>query len=90
MFQTTPPRQIIQLSWSPKSPLSPVSKRLCRRREIKDTSILCPFEQVESSLQSFASDCLSLDTLHNEEKKCQSSDYQRSASPGMFNDISIE
>ena len=82
MFQTTPPRQTIQLGWSPKSPLSPVSKRLRWRREIKDTSILCPFEQAESSLQSFASDCLSLGILHDKEKECQSSDYQRSASPG--------
>ena len=57
---------------------------------MKDTSILCPFEQVESSLQSFASDCLSLRNLHDVEKECQSSDYQRSASTSLFNDILIE
>ena len=87
MFQTTPPGQIISLGWAQKSPTSHVSKRLRRRREMQDASIMRPLEQIESHTQSLSSHWLSVGSVHEEEGEYQSSDYERSASSGMFNTI---
>ena len=89
MFQTTPPGQIVSLGWAPKSPTSPVSKRLRRRRQIKDASIIQPLEQIESHTQCLSGHCLSFGSVHEEEREYRSSDYERSASSGLFNTITI-
>ena len=67
------------------SPLSLVSKRRQRRREVKDTRVICHLEQVERNMQSLDSHRLSFASLLNNEKECQSSDYKRSTSTGLFN-----
>ena len=89
MFQTTPPGQIISLGWAQKSPTSPISKRLRRQREMQDASIMRPLEQIESHTQSLSSHCLSVGSVHEEEREYQLSDYERPASSGLFNTIPI-
>ena len=85
IFHITSPRQVVNLGWSKISPSSPVSKRLRRLREVKDARVIGYLEEVESNTQSLDSHPLSFASLLDNEKECQSSDYERSASTGLFN-----
>ena len=80
-----PPRQVVNFGWSQISPSSPVSKRLRRRREVKDARVIGYLEEVESNTPSLDSYHLSLASLLDNEKECQLTDYERSASTGLFN-----
>ena len=75
----------MNLGWAQKSPSSPVSKTLRRRREVKDAGVICHLEQVESHTQSLDGHRLSFASLLDNEKESQSSDYERSASTGLVN-----
>ena len=48
-----------------------------------------PLEHIESHKQSLSSHCLSIGSVHQEEREYQSSDYERSASSGLFNTTTI-
>ena len=52
---------------------------------MKDARVIGCLEEVESNTQSLDSHCLSFASLLDNEKECQSSDYERSASTGLFN-----
>ena len=73
------------LGWSQISPSSLVSKRLRRRREVQDARVIGYLEAVESNTQSLDGHRLSFASLLDNKKKCQSSDYERSVSTGLFN-----
>ena len=52
---------------------------------MKDASVICHLEQVESHTQSLDGHRLSFASLLDNEKESQSSDYERSASIGLVN-----
>ena len=56
---------------------------------MKDASIMCHLDQIESIRQSLSSDCLCFGSVYDEEREYQSSDYEGSASSGLLNNITI-
>ena len=77
----------MNLGWAQITPSSPVSKRLRSRREVKDARVIGYLDEVDSNTQSLDSHRLSFASLLDNEKKCQSSDYERSASTGLLNEL---
>ena len=52
---------------------------------MKDAKVIGYLEEVKSNTHSLDSYHLSFASLLDNEKECQSSDYERSASTGLFN-----